>query len=127
MADSVPEIKKALKSYLLIGALLFIFTGVTVAVATVPALDVGHHGFDHYDMFLGLAIAAFKASLVMIIFMHLNHEKKLVYVFLGMSVVCGIFLMVITAWAFSDPIQYGKGTTKENHSGFYDPSKSSVD
>ena len=127
MADSVHEIKKALKLYLLIGALLFIFTGVTVAVATVPALDVGHHGFDVYDMTLGLAIAAFKASLVMLIFMHLNHEKKLVYYFLAMSVVCGIFLMVITAWAFSDPIQYGHGTSKENHTGFYDPSKPPVD
>ena len=50
MADSPQEIKKALKLYALIGALLFVFTGVTVAVATVPALDVGHHGFDHYDM-----------------------------------------------------------------------------
>ena len=123
MADSPQEIKKALKLYALIGVILFIFTGVTVAVATVPALDVGHHGFDVFDMTLGLAIAAFKASLVMLIFMHLNHEKKLVYTFLIMSAVCGVFLMVITAWAFSDPIEYGKGTTKDNHSGFYDPSK----
>ena len=64
---------------------------------------------------------------MMLIFMHLNHEKKLVYFFFIMSIVCGIFLMTITAWAFSDPIKYGHGTTKENHSGFYDPSKRSVD
>jgi hypothetical protein len=44
--------------------ILFIGTIVTVLVATVPALDVGHHGFDIWDAILGLAIAATKASLV---------------------------------------------------------------
>ncbi|MGJ8723983.1 MAG: cytochrome C oxidase subunit IV family protein [Roseibacillus sp.] len=123
MADSVAEIQKAKKLYTFIGLTLFIFTGITVAVATVPALDFGGHGFDVYDMVLGLVIAAFKASLVMLIFMHLNHEKKLVYFLFIMGIVLGVFLMAITAWAFSDPIEYGKGTTKENKSGFYDPSK----
>lgn len=127
MADSVAEIQKAKKLYTLIGLILFIFTGVTVAVATVPVLDVGGHGFDTMDMILGLAIAAFKATLVMLIFMHLNHEKKLVYFLFIMGIVFGIFLMVITAWAFSDPIQYGEGTFDAERSGFYDPSKPPVD
>ena len=127
MADSVAEIQKAKKLYTFIGLTLFIFTGVTVAVATVPVLDVGGHGFDSADMILGLLIAAFKASLVMLIFMHLNHEKKLVYFLFIMGIVFGIFLMAITAWAFSDPIEYGKGTTEANHSGFYNPEKPPVD
>lgn len=121
MADSVAEIQKAKKLYAFIGLTLFFFTGVTVAVATVPLLDVGGHGFDMMDMTLGLLIAAFKASLVMFIFMHLNHEKKLVYFLFIMGIVCAIFLMAITAFAFSDPIEYGEGTDKREMSGFYNP------
>ena len=123
MADSVAEIQKAKKLYTFIGLTLFLFTGITVAVATVPALDVGGHGFDSLDMALGLAIASFKAGLVMFIFMHLNHEKKLVYFLFIMGIVFGVFLMVITAWAFSDPIRYGKGTEINTKSGFYDPDR----
>lgn len=127
MADSVAEIQKAKKLYTAIGLTLFVFTGITVAVATVPILDVGGHGFDSADMVLGLLIAAFKASLVMLIFMHLNHEKKLVYFLFIMGIVFGVFLMVITAWAFSDPIEYGQGTTIEEKSGFYNPDQAPID
>ena len=127
MADSVAEIQKAKKLYTFIGLTLFIFTGVTVAVATVPFLDFGGHGFDYVDMIIGLLIASFKASLVMLIFMHLNHEKVLVYQLFILGIVLAVFLMAITSWAFSDPIEYGQGTTKENKSGFYDPEVAPVD
>jgi caa(3)-type oxidase subunit IV len=53
-------------------------------VATGPALDIGGHGFDVWDAVLGILIATTKATLVAAIFMHLNHEKKLIYwVFFG--------------------------------------------
>ena len=68
MADSPEAVKKAQKLYLLIGAILFVFTVVTLMVATVPALDVGQHGFDKADMVLGLFIATIKAGLVAAIF-----------------------------------------------------------
>lgn len=123
MADSIEHIQKAKRLYSFIGLILFIFTGVTVALATVPALDFGVHGFDYIDAIIGLLIASFKASLVMMIFMHLNHEKKLVYLLLVMGFVLAFFLMAITAWAFSDPIEYGNGTTIEGKSGFYAPEK----
>lgn len=127
MAESVAELQKAKKLYLLIGAVLFFFTIITVAVATVEPLDIGARGFDAADMVLGLLIAAFKASLVMLIFMHLNHEKKLVYFLYIMGIVLAVFLMAITAWTLSDPIEYGEGTSFETHSGFYDPSKPPID
>ena len=120
MADSLEHIQKTKKLYLLIGALLFIFTGVTVAVATVPWLDFGAHGFDAIDAVIGLLIASFKASLVLLIFMHLNHEKKLVYQLLGMGVVFAFVLMWLTGWAFEDPLEYGDGT-KAVGTGFYNP------
>lgn len=116
MADTPEAIKKTQKLYLLIGAILFIFTIVTVAVATVPALDVGRHGFDTADMILGLGIATFKASLVGAIFMHLNHEKGTIYFVFGLGIIMGIALMALTGWAYTDIINYGSPGERD---GFY--------
>lgn len=120
MADTPEAIQKAKKLYMLVGALLFVFTAVTVAVATVEALDVGGHGLDGKDIVLGLAIAAFKASLVMIIFMHLNHERPLIYFFYGLALLMAFFCMWLIGWTKSDPIRYGNATISN---GFYNPSK----
>jgi caa(3)-type oxidase subunit IV len=106
MADSPEEIKKSIHLCLAIGGVLFVGTVVTVLVATVPALDIGGHGFDKADMILGLAIATTKATLVALIFMHLNHEKKMIYwlfgsgLFFASAMVCLLFL------ADGDPIEY---------------------
>ena len=106
MADSPEEIKKHIKLYLLIGALLFVCTVVTVAVAKFEFLDFGERGFDHVDATIGLLIATFKATLVALIFMHLNHEKKMIYGLFGMGIFFGFCLLAITGFAFSDPIQF---------------------
>lgn len=115
MADTAEAIRKSIRTYLIVGAALFIGTIVTVAVATVPALDIGGHGFDIWDAILGLAIAATKASLVAAVFMHLNHEKKAVYWIFGSGIVFVIALFGLTALAKNDPIFdplfYGKKTT----------------
>ena len=104
MADSPEAIQKSIRLYLLIGAVLFAGTVITVLVATVPWLDIGHHGFDAMDALLGLAIATTKASLVAAIFMHLNHEKKSVYWIFGGSFVFVTALFGLTGLAKSDPI-----------------------
>jgi caa(3)-type oxidase subunit IV len=78
-------IRRSMRLYLIVGLALFCGTLATVAVATVPWLDVGRHGFDAWDMTLGLMIATFKASLVALVFMHLNHERRLVYFFSGFA------------------------------------------
>jgi caa(3)-type oxidase subunit IV len=84
MADSIEAIQKAKKTYLMVFAALLIGTIVTVLVAVWPPLDIGNHGFDWPDAVLGLLIATTKSTLVAAIFMHLNHEKKLIYwVFFG--------------------------------------------
>lgn len=88
MADSIEAIHKAKKTYLMVFGALLVGTVLTVLVASPPEflywLDVGGHGFDIYDAVLGLIIASTKATLVAAIFMHLNHEKKLIYyVFFG--------------------------------------------
>ena len=113
MADSPEEIKKHIKTYLLIGLVLFVGTVLTVLVATVEALDIGRHGFDMADCILGLGIATTKATLVALIFMHLNHEKKAVYWIFGGSLLFCACLYLLTAWAKADPIHdnlfYGDG------------------
>lgn len=106
MADTPAEIKKAFKLYLLIGGVLFIGTVLTVAVAYVPALDFGAHGFDKADAIIGFTIAATKATLVALIFMHLNHEKKPIYwIFIG-SLFFGVALILLFAFSFMDPITF---------------------
>jgi caa(3)-type oxidase subunit IV len=104
MADTPEAVRKSIRTYLFVGAVLFAGTIATVLVATVPWLDVGHHGFDTMDAILGLAIAATKASLVAAVFMHLNHEKKAVYWIFGSGIVFVIALFALTALAKSDPI-----------------------
>ena len=106
MADSPEEIKKHIKLYLLIGATLFVCTVITVAVAKIEWLDFGSRGFDTADMVIGLLIATFKATLVALIFMHLNHEKKLIYWLFGFGLVFGVSLMALTGLAFADPIEF---------------------
>lgn len=104
MADTPEAIRKSIRTYMFVGTVLFIGTIVTVLVATVPWLDVGVHGFDVWDAILGLAIAATKASLVAVIFMHLNHEKKAVYWIFGSGLVFVVALFALTALAKYDPI-----------------------
>jgi len=104
MANSPEEIKKATTTYLIVCAILFAGTVLTVLVATLPALDIGRHGFDMWDCILGLLIASIKATLVAYVFMHLNHEKKAIYWIFGSGIVFVICLAALTAFAYSDPI-----------------------
>jgi caa(3)-type oxidase subunit IV len=115
MADTPEAVRKSIRTYLFVGAVLFIGTIVTVLVATVPWLDVGHHGFDTMDAILGLAIATTKATLVAAVFMHLNHEKKAVYWIFGSGLCFVFWLFALIGLAKKDPIHdplfYGSQTT----------------
>lgn len=106
MADSPEEIRKSMKKYLAVMGVLFIGTVLTVAVAVFEPFDVGARGFSTGDLVIGLLIASVKASLVMYIFMHLNDEKKLIYIVYAMSIVFALFLFFLTRMAFKDPINY---------------------
>lgn len=105
-AHTEEHVKKATRTYLMVGLILFIFTAVTVAVATVPWLDVGAHGFDGADATVGLTIAAFKASMVAAVFMHLNHEKRMVHMLIGSGVFFGLVMFVLLWLAYSDPVAF---------------------
>ena len=102
--DSPEEIKKAMKTYAMVGVGLMIGTILTVAVAVVPELDFGLKGFSTTDLVIGLLIASGKASLVMYFLMHLSDEKKLIYFVYAMSIFFALALYFITKMAFVDPI-----------------------
>lgn len=105
MADTPEAIKKSVRVYVLVGIVLFVGTCLTVAVAEVPWLDFGKHGFDKVDCILGLGIASIKAGLVALIFMHLNHEKKAVYWLFGSGLCMVCSLAFLTALAIESPIE----------------------
>lgn len=106
MADSPQAIKKACKTYVAVFVTLLVCTVLTVLVAKLHIFDRGTRGFDTVDAVIGLAIASFKASLVAFIFMHLNHEKKMIYWFFGMSIFFAIALYGLSYLAYEDPIEY---------------------
>ena len=99
MADSLEEIQKHVKTYTIVGLTLIAFTFITVGVAKY--VDFGSFAVN---VFVGLVIAAFKAGLVAYIFMHLNHEKAMIYRILVFTFffVSGLFLLFMLAQ--SDPI-----------------------
>ncbi|MBD28183.1 MAG: cytochrome-c oxidase [Verrucomicrobiaceae bacterium] len=96
MADSPEEIQKHLKLYWRIGYILLFCTALTVGVTYIPVIGD--------NIWLGLGIAAFKASLVALIFMHLNHEKPLIYKVLLYTVFFAIGMLFLTLLAMYDPI-----------------------
>lgn len=108
MADSIEEIQKSKKKYLIVFGALLVGTVLTVLVASPPDivwwLDVGGHGFDKWDGIVGLLIASTKATLVAYIFMHLNHEKKAVYWIFASSFVFVIWMAILLALAYKNPI-----------------------
>lgn len=91
------DIKKHIRTYVLVFVALLALTVVTVAVSylhlsIVPAV------------ILALVIAAIKGALVASYFMHLISEKKLVYFTLILTVAFFITLVALPLLGYHDPI-----------------------
>ncbi len=95
------------RPYMIVFGTLLVFTVITVAIAQVD-LEHDHGMFHGANMTLGLIIATFKATLVMLFFMHLISEKQLIYLVLGFTAFFATGLMGLTIWAMLD---YPKLTT----------------
>jgi cytochrome c oxidase subunit IV len=107
--ESIPHgnmaaVNRSLRLYAVIGAVLFLGTIITYCVATVEWLDVGQRGFDKWDAILGLGIASFKATLVAAVYMHLNHERRLVYWVMALAAAHAVGCFIGTWMHFADPI-----------------------
>lgn len=105
MADSPEEIYKAIKKIKVIGFVLAICTVLTVGLSYV---ELPTHSLN---IIVGMIVAAIKAGLVALIFMHLNHEAKLIYKILAFTVAFAAALFVLFVFSAHDPLVF---------SGFYD-------
>jgi len=87
-AHSVDDIKKSVKTYMAVFAALMVFTIITVGVSYV-------HLPIAAAVTVALVVAGIKGSLVALFFMHLLHERKVIYWVLALTVVFFIFLMFV--------------------------------
>src|SRR6476646_4680314 len=95
---SDPEaIRKSIRTYVMIGAALFVFTGITVAVNQV-------HLAIPLAITVALIIATAKGSMVASVFMHLSHEKKWIYGALVLTVLGFLILMTVPIFTIMDTI-----------------------
>lgn len=83
--------------YFLIAGLLFVMTVITIGVSFI---DLGKSG----NVILALAVASFKASLVMLFFMHLKYEKKTLIII----ALTPFLLAAILAFALFPDIVFGR-------------------
>jgi len=90
-------VKKAVGTYMKVGAALLVFTGITVAA------NQFHFGVP-VAVTVALLIATMKGSMVASIFMHLSHEKKWVYGALILTVLGFLVLMTVPIFTVSDSI-----------------------
>jgi caa(3)-type oxidase subunit IV len=100
MADSPEEIQKSIKKYFLIGFILIVATVITVGLSYV---EMPTHGMN---IMVGLLVAAVKVSLVGLIFMHLNHERPLIYKILAFTLVFVVALFVLFYMSHEDPLVF---------------------
>ena len=87
-------VQKHVRGYLMVGALLLAFTGITVALSYV------HFGTDKANIAIAMLVATLKAGAVAAVFMHLAAEKRLIYrilIFTGFFVL-GLFWLTFLAW-----------------------------
>jgi caa(3)-type oxidase subunit IV len=100
MADSSEEIKKSVRKILWIGGILAVCTVLTVWLSTV---ELATHG---QNIVVGMILATIKAGLVGLVFMHLNHEAKLIYKVLAFTVVFVTALFLLFYWSSLDPLVF---------------------
>ena len=85
---SVEEVKKHIRTYLMVFGALLLLTGITVGVSYL-------HLAEAEAVVVALIVAATKGSLVALFFMHLSHEKKVIYATLCLTAVFFAFVMMI--------------------------------
>jgi cytochrome c oxidase subunit IV len=91
------DIRSHVKTYYMVFGALMVLTIITVGVsylelATPMAVTVA------------LIVAVVKGSLVALFFMHLAHERKVIYWALALTVIFFVFLMFVPLFTNSDKI-----------------------
>ena len=96
-AHAADDIRGHVKTYLMIFGALMVLTMVTVGVSYLH-LPVA------MAIAVALVVATIKGSLVALYFMHLNHERKLVYYVLALTAIFFIFMMFVPLFTNMDKI-----------------------
>jgi cytochrome c oxidase subunit 4 len=97
MQSDPAEVRKTVRTYLTVGALLFLGTAITVAANRLQLVVP-------LAITVALIIATVKGSMVASVFMHLSHEKKWVYGALLLTVAFFVVLMLVPLLTISDTI-----------------------
>ena len=97
MHSDPAEIRKSVRSYLLVFAMLMVFTVLTVGASTF------HFGVP-LAITVALVIAAMKGSMVGGVFMHLTHEKRAIYGTLLLTLVFFVVLLFVPLFTMADQI-----------------------
>ena len=93
--DHAAAIDRQVRGYMVVFIALIALTAVTVGVSYLH-LEV------HSAVGVALAIACFKASLVMLFFMHLISEKKVILAVLALTIVFFVALLALPVLTVSD-------------------------
>jgi len=114
MASSAEEVKRSIKTYMFVFGALAVLTVVTVAAAS---LKIGVAA----GIALALLIASVKGTLVASYFMHLIHERTVLYWILGLCAVFFVAMILLPVMQTSetahlmDPIYQATGETPPTH------------
>ncbi len=84
-------------TYLAVLAILLVLTVLTVGVSFLPLPPIGH-------VIAGLTIAALKASLVVLVFMHAMHSPRLTWCVI---VACIVWLLIMFSLTYADYLTRG--------------------
>lgn len=106
MHSDAEAVRRSVRTYMMIGAALLVFTGITVA-ANYLHLPISA------AITLALIIASIKASMVAAVFMHLNHEKQWIYGSLILTV--AFFIVLIFVPLFTTLDTFGAHLTGPGH------------
>jgi cytochrome c oxidase subunit IV len=92
------DIRSHVKTYYMVFGALLVLTMITVGVSYL-------HLSIPMAITVALIVAAIKGSLVALFFMHLSHERKIIYYVLALTVIFFIFLMFVPLFTNLDKIQ----------------------
>ena len=109
-----------LGTYLLIGASLLILTAITVYIS--------FFSFGEWNLIVAMAVAAAKATLVALFFMHLLYDKKIFsIVFIGALLFLAIFIVFTMLDTMNrDDLYELRGETVSPNAVIYDQSPAGV-
>jgi cytochrome c oxidase subunit 4 len=97
MHSDPAEVKKSVRSYITVFVMLMVFTVITVAASRF-------HFAVPLAITIALIIAVMKGGMVAAVFMHLSHEKRIIYGALFLTLAFFIVLMFVPLATMTDHI-----------------------